>query len=399
MAAFDRRFASVLLAASSLSACASGQMVTTTQGPTNTTALTPVAGLPYYLPYAYVPVTVVGTPPADAKSPYVGNITLGSTVSVPDTTDPAAPYLLVYTHDKSADDTQTVTVNSAGLLEGVSGNATDQTGAVIGNIPQIVGQLAALFSPAHLPAGLGAAAAVANTTQCELPPFSWSTLVDPADRRTPAATNGDLYPSKPRYLVGQSQSYQNQSGNQTVAVSVYATPMETPSTAVDLTASLARRPVQGVLFRTPMLYLIDVEVRPLGTAGLKCNIQATDKYELVAIPNGGHLYTEDMSRASAVKKTVALTIQDGMLTGISVSHPSEYVAYVNDVESFVSGVLSAISIPLTIKIQHEQAEGNLTAAYYNLVQQETNLINQEASFAKAQAAQNAPSPTPTPAPK
>jgi hypothetical protein len=379
-----------------LGACASGPSLQTLATPA---ATTPVDGIPYYLPLASVPLTVVGQPgkasdsggggggaapaaaapqaaaaahaaaAAPAAPPYAVTVTLGQPLY---RADPSELHFLAYTHDQWADDTQSIRVDANGLLSAASMTSVDETSAVLQSIAELVGRAASLPLAFSAPAFSGAKQPGAKPVACVLPPFSVTAMLPLAARGVETV---QLKQDDP-LLKGDPQAKQKLL--QRIDVFIDSAPFFDPATAPKAPATAG-----GVLFRAPAPYRLDITVSPSEEAVRDCGVLGGVTEAYVALPNGGPIFAEDMSRAPAVKNTVGLTIQNGMLTGVDPVHPSEANGYAQIPVAVLKTIVAIPSQLLTLRVQQVQNEGNLASAQSALAKGELDLIQNRQQLAKA----------------
>ncbi|RYE59747.1 MAG: hypothetical protein EOO82_04075, partial [Oxalobacteraceae bacterium] len=106
-----------------------------------------VAGVPYFLPVGYIPITLTGAPirPAKPEDPtpdpsYQVSATPSPTAYIGGT---SRPLFLAYQHRSSAEDHFAIRVDSNGLLQSVSTTAIDQSPQIALKVVELIGQIAA----------------------------------------------------------------------------------------------------------------------------------------------------------------------------------------------------------------------------------------------------------------
>ena len=320
--------------------CDRSQILSTTQMPSRSD--TPVRGMPYFLPTAYIPITFEGStvsaPAAGGDKAGTGpsassgasadttvmqspvfkiGVTVGTPVFVADT---SRPLFLRYDHSSWADDQFSISVNQNGLLQTSSAFATDKTGAVIEDVAQIgieVAKLATQVLSAQL-------TPLSTNGQCSLQPFRFT--VDYYPERDPNPAPISRQPALD-FKISSSASI-TIGGSQSGSAPPYG------PEAGD----------QGVLFKIPAPLDINIETKVSDTA---CMLPAKDHIKRSVTVPGKAEFWEDTSRAPFVAKKVKLTIANGMLTGVDVTNPSEVEGAVKIPLDILKSIASVATLNVT----------------------------------------------------
>jgi hypothetical protein len=412
-------------ACAALFGCSTGQTLQTMALPP---AGATIRGLPYYLPRAYVSLTVTGGPPASkdpsstgatggdkgvagapvgaapapavpaaAPAPvvppptpsastgntvYLFGATLSTPIIIPDRT---APLFLAYQHSIAADDQFDIAVDQRGLLQSSSGTATDQSGAAVVQAVQLIGQIAAAVAgfPSFKVDALEfvqgpklAPVAPIAPAKCTLPPFSQAISFIPGET-----------PPQP-YSIGQ--------GSQTLTVTIQ-NETQPPAPLFNLepagTLDRSQRPLMGmgVAFRRPIMRKFTAYVKTSDDAAKLCGIRSFHQDYYVTVPDTSFdgVFYEDTSRASLVTKSTKLAITNGMLTGVTISNPSELLASINLPGDILKALLSIPASILTFKVQQIAAQQGLTDAEAKAIESQITLLQQQAALKAAQSSATA----------
>lgn len=366
---FGRTSVWVICSAVTLCSCAAPYRSTPLSSETNETLTTPNVGLVYYLPKAYVPSNIAGTPPASAGKPYQLNLSFSNPIYV---TDSTKSFFLTARHNPFSDDHFTIKVDQNGLLQTVSLQATDQTGQILAQLAQVAAQVVTI--PASF--GLGASttpsnkAAIIKPRACSLPAYQWSENLAPTPG-VPTPLDLPTLQSSTNSLeyVKLKIAYVAQAG----------APVET--------VTVAPSAVDGIYFRMPVPYELTIFADASPQAQADCLLPAESKQGAeVSLPNGGKLFAENVSRAFSVQRTIGLTVQNGMLTGVDDTHPSEIYGLAQIPGKILAPIVAIPSNLFTIHLQKAQGEGSLTAADATILQNQLNIINNQTALSKAQEA-------------
>jgi len=299
-------------------------MLETTSFPAGGESKLVYRGVPYYLPRAYLPITITGatksasdksqpaTTPATgtgsttASAPTISNtntVTVNTAKSSTDDPtgtggsggangkgaysltvkigtlqyvgDPSQQYFLQYSQNQYADDQVSIRVDQNGLLATTGGQATDQSAAAASQVVQLLGEIAEAVhggvpAPAN-PAGTPPASPGKPSKPpppCPLHGYTGDLLIDPADSDTDlAAISADASKSidpKNNYFTIAITSELLQRDDWVTGTRARDTspPALMPPSEVEADSSQSDSGQYGVVFRSPVQYRIGIRITP-----------------------------------------------------------------------------------------------------------------------------------------
>ena len=314
-----------------------------------------VLGIPYYMPRTMLKVSVEGAYPKkdDPKATpnpteYKINLKVLEVVQV---ADPDRVYLLDINTSGLADDDIKIGVSSNGLLSNVKAVSEDKSGEILKKIAETTGEIISAI-PKLLGPTIAVAPPEADACKVEqLRPFQieWMIPVDTYVKESDAPNpNGseevlkDLQDAIYLAMNGLVGMPSDPGTPVSFKISVTSRPLEALKTEVAAASTGASAPVPGIRFRLPRPAEYRLTVDPT-TYSCKNNLptQILSGKNLVYMdPN--HEFFFDMARSPLVKKSVELTVENGVLTAAHVEKPSTIYAAASLPMELIKFLLSPI---------------------------------------------------------
>ncbi len=301
------------------------------------------SGVLYSLPAAHVPMTI--TRGYDGPSPSL-SLEFGEPIVYP---DPDHTYVLSYTHDSMSTDEITVQTTPEGLLTLISTTTRDQSHSSALGIVRLVGELAKAASPLGPGAALLSGPSLQSGGFRERPrPFSLTVVVNPAaDDFSTAVTEALEKIGVYDVLVERSPGIPKGEKRSREELAAYCR--------------------TGACYRRAAPIAVQAFDRASGIGVINT----------VLLPNEGAVGRVDFQRRAFVENVATAHFEQGMLTELRYSDPSETAAAVN---SPVEVVQSILSIPSAIW----QSDSDTLNAERDLLATQGQLLDERARLLEAQ---------------
>lgn len=333
-----------------------------------------VSGLHYYLPMAYVPITIKGgsfvTPGKEGDSArtndniYQVSITTDPTVYV---ANPDEPLFLAWHHSGWTEDDIDLKVGNSGLLQSANVISDDKTGDVTKKIVEILGEVAKLGGGVVTPLGLFQAAEKKEHKNCQIPSIS-KTI--------------SFFPD------GEDVHIPLKGADSTQEIDILLHPEKTQYKKGIVKNSFLQTKHDGIVFRRPFMARYTVTVKPTPEAERVCGIstQVMTFFALIPDRSPDGLFREEVSRKTLVKRTTNITISDGMLSGVRLNSPSDFLAYVSLPADLLKAIAAIPASVLTFRVDQIAAEKGVTAAEVEAIEAQIELLAKKAALQEAVSA-------------
>jgi hypothetical protein len=348
-------------------------------------------GIAYFLPMAKIHILAVktnwyetnifihtGYRPIDANDPDKGNYPtqiLANVVSFKTNyiftieqvigPDYRQIYSLKLNHSMFADDNYGIMVNPNGFLTSINATNSDQSGEVIKTLAKTGISIAELvLTGGTVPPGIAKNArafGVEATNLCTVTnlPEMVDITFDPLDKTAMGNANNQLQGiAFVSILDSESKKEWNENSNDGIATNH-----------------------GGFFYRPALPYELALENRP-GTI----KIQRT-----IYLPNQAPILNYNIKRAPFVARTSQFALQNGFLTQVNSSKPSEVLAAVKIPADIVTYIASIPANLIQLKIDYSSANQKLLDQQKNTLSSYENLLNAQQQFIASLKTNQAPS--------
>ncbi|MFT8718744.1 hypothetical protein [Acetobacter sp.] len=333
------------------------------------------SGLHYYLPMAYVPITITGgssvasgkeegIASTDADT-YRVSITVNPTVYV---ANPDEPLFLAWHHSGWTEDDIDLKVGSDGLLQNTNVISDDKTGDIAKKTVEILGEVAKLAGGVPTTRTLIVNQDKGKRINCRLPSISKTV---------------SFFPDEKYDLVSIKRA------DSTQKIDIQLHPEKILSkTDVEKNTFLQEKH-DGIVFRRPFIARYTLTVTPNPEAEQACGISAQKMSFSALVPDRSPdgLFREEVSRKTLVKRTTNLAISNGMLSEVKLNSPSNILAYVSLPVDLLKAIAAIPASVLTFRIEQIEAAKGVTAAEATAIEAQIDLLAKKAALQAASAAE------------
>lgn len=375
-----------------------------------------ITGMPYFLPDTVVPLTVSGDfvlmPERASKKEkisaidfeYVVTVTVGVAKQV---ADPDAALMIEYLPEAGTNDTFKLTVGTNGLLNTVKSTSEDQSAAIIVKLAELAKE--GLRTVTAL-GGLGIKSIQRDqedVTEDDVRRLACAKVLRKMSVTTEVNLSDALRFSSPDDPAATQQ--QAAYLNEKVVTAMQGSPpssrqrlvrnisLGTSKRGAMPNTQIAQAPppnpnaqaYSGVVFRlmTPRTFGLDVSTADVKFGTEDCTLRSgsfSADGGTIMVADPLRTFVVDNSRTAFVKKTVNLTVTDGVLTTIDVEKPSELLAAISLPVDVLKVIASIPAELLSIKVKQISDEKSLSSAQVEMLKLQIELIKQRQALIDAQ---------------
>jgi hypothetical protein len=378
-----------------------------------------MTGMPYFLPDTVLPITVSGDfvllperaylkdAVSEKDFEYVLTVSVGTPKQV---ADPNAALMLEYRPEAGSNDTFKLAVGTNGLLSTVNSTSEDQSAAIILKLAELVKEVAkavpafqTLDANKPKPPELSEDDQRREACARALQKMSVITDVNLSDvlldeskqkGQTSVLLDTEKANLNARILEAmQKPSTLRKDPGEGPIMKIRLPPKPgNPLADTTIKAEYQDKPnadaYSGIVFRMMTPRSVGVDASPSGLAFFGgCKLRSVSSYlgaTTVMVADPGRTFVVDNSRAPFVKKTVNLTVTDGVLTGIDVDKPSELLAGISIPVDVLKVIASIPGEILSVKVKQLQDQNSLSDAQVKLLTLQIEMIKQRQALIDAQ---------------
>ena len=274
--------------------------------------------------------------------------TLTALPSVPDTD---VPYIAHLNHKASRSDDLTIQTTKEGLLKAVKSISEEQTAQIIVKLSE------AVVEAAKLVATVSTRFPAADPLEGKEPPRTFETVFDPSDAKAESDINEQLA---------------------LTAFKEYQIKVDRP---VAPEGKLAF-PVDGIVHRRAGV----VTIHLLKTVESERKPAVSVLGEQFVIPNVGPVTVIPMEAGPFVKTEYDLKFEDGLLTEMHATKPSELLAIVQIIPDTLKSIASIPAELVQVKVDYSTKAKSLLDARKNIIDAQKGLLEKQGELIDAQKA-------------